>query len=201
MRIIDCEQGTKEWLQARLGCPTGSGYAKLITATGTASTQAETYINQLIAETLTGTIPETYSNEYMQRGTELEPTAREYYEMATGSVVEQVGFCKHDQLKTGVSPDGLVGTDGGIEIKCPAPSTHVAYLRSGKLPATYKQQVMGCLWITNREWWDFVSYHETMPSLIVRVYRDEDYIEKLASQVSQAVEIIGNEVERLRKMQ
>jgi hypothetical protein len=73
MRIIDCEQGTEEWLQARLGCPTGSGYAKLITATGTASTQAETYINQLIAETLTGTIPETYSNEYMQRGTELEP--------------------------------------------------------------------------------------------------------------------------------
>lgn len=201
MRVIDHEQGTQEWLNSRLGCPSGSGFSNLITATGKPSTSAEAYINQLIAEKLTERTTEVKVNEWMQRGTELEPLARQYYELSTGLEVQEVGFCKHDTMECGVSPDGLVGLDGGLEIKCPAPATHVAYLRSGSLPAKYKQQVMGCLWITEREWWDFVSYHETMPVLQLRVYRDEDYITLLAEEVWEACDAIQNEYERLRNMQ
>lgn len=201
MRIINHEQGTQEWLQSRLGCPSGSGFANLITAAGKPSTSAQAYINQLIAELLTDRTTEVKVNEWMQRGTDLEPLAREYFELSSGLSVEEVGFCKHDTMECGVSPDGLIGNDGGLEIKCPAPHTHVAYLRDGKLPTKYKQQVMGCLWITEREWWDFVSYHETMPVLQVRVYRDEDYITKLAEAVWDACDAIQYETERLRNMQ
>ena len=201
MRVINHEQGTQEWLNSRLGCPSGSGFDKLIQASGKPSTQAEGYINQLIAELMTGQTTEVKVTEWMQRGTELEPMARNFYELASGNDVEEVGFCKHDILECGVSPDGLVGDDGGLEIKCPNPATHIAYLRAGVLPTKYKQQVMGCMWITDRQWWDFVSYHETMPALIVRVERDDDYITLLADEVSKAVDTIQLEVNRLRKMQ
>jgi len=200
MRVLNHEQGTQEWLTSRLGCPSGSGFDKLITSTGKPSTQSEGYINQLIAELITGKPTEFKVTEAMERGTELEPMAREFYELASGNEVQEVGFCLHDVLMAGVSPDGLVGEDGGLEIKCPAPHNHVAYLREGKLPTKYKQQVMGCLWVTGRDWWDFVSYHESMPALIVRVHRDEDYINALATEVAKAVDTIEIEVNRLKEM-
>ena len=201
MRIINHEQGTQGWLTSRLGCPSGSGFDKLITSVGKPSTQSETYINQLIAEVMTGNTTEVKVTEWMQRGTELEPMARNFYSLASGNSVHEVGFCKHDVLECGVSPDGLIeGGEGGLEIKCPHPGTHVAYLREGKLPTKYKQQVMGCLWITGRQWWDFVSYHEEMPALIVRVERDEEFIDLLANEVAKAVDTIASEVNRLRKM-
>ena len=199
MRVIDHEQGTQEWLQSRLGCPSGSGFDRLITSSGKPSTQADGYINQLIAELLTKETTEVKVTEWMQRGTDLEPFARNFYELI-GNEVQEVGFCKHDTLECGVSPDGLIGTDGGLEIKCPTPATHIAYLRAGVLPSKYKQQVMGCMWVTGRDWWDFMSYHERMPALIVRVERDDDFITLLAEEVSKAVETIQSEVNRLRKM-
>jgi len=201
MRMINHEQGTPEWLASRLGCPSGSGFDKLIQANGKPSTQADGYINQLIAEVMTGETTYVHVTDAMQRGTDQEPMARGFYELASGNSVNQVGFCKHDTLECGVSPDGLIGQDGGLEIKVPAPHTHIAYLRAGVLPTKYKQQVMGCMWITDRQWWDFVSYHESMPALIVRVERDDDYIKLLADEVSKAVETIQSEVNRLRKMQ
>jgi hypothetical protein len=171
-------------------------YAKIITTQGKWSTQADSYINQLVAEKLTGETTPFYQNEHMIRGTELEPDARQLYEFITGSEVQQVGFCLHDTLEAGASPDGLIGEDGGLEIKCPAPATHVEYLRGDKLPSKYKQQVMGCLWITGREWWDFMSYHPNMKPLIVRVERDEDYIAELEACVSKAVKLIEENVEK-----
>lgn len=200
MRIINHEQGTQGWLTSRLGCPSGSGFDKLITSAGKPSTQSEAYINQLIAEVMTGNTTEVKVTDAMQRGTVLEPMAREFYTLASGNQVVQVGFCKDDRLECGISPDGLIGENGGLEIKCPAAHTHVAYLRDGKLPTKYKQQVMGCLWITGRQWWDFVSYHEEMPALIVRVERDEEFINLLAIEVAKAVDTIASEVNRLRKM-
>ena len=199
MRMINHEQGTQEWLTSRLGCPSGSGFDKLITASGKPSTQSEGYINQLIAELMTNQTTEVKVTDAMQRGTDLEPMARNFYELASGNEVMEVGFCKHDILECGVSPDGLMD-DGGLEIKCPSPSWHCAYLRGGVLPTKYKQQVQGCMWITGREWWDFVSYHETMPALIVRVHRDEEYIKLLADEVSKAVDTIQSEYNRLRNM-
>ena len=190
MRIINCEQGTPEWLQARLGVPSASSYAKLVTTTGKPSAQAEAYINQLVAERITGEPTFFQVTDPMTRGIELEPQARVCYEMETGNLVDQVGFLMHDTLQAGASPDGLIGENGGLEIKCPLPSTHVEYLRDGRLPSKYVQQVQGCLWISERDWWDFMSYHPRMEPLIVRVYRDEDFIKALECAVIDAVQVI-----------
>ena len=190
MRIIECEQGTPEWLQARLGCPSASSYAKLITSAGKASAQSDAYINQLVAEKITGDSTFFQITDPMQRGMDLEPDARTAYEMESGNLVDQVGFLKHDTLEAGASPDGLIGENGGLEIKCPMPHTHVEYLRAGKLPAKYFQQVQGCLWISGRDWWDFMSYHPKMEPLIVRVFRDEVFIKALECAVIDATIMI-----------
>ena len=201
MRICVYEQGTEGWLRDRLGCPSGSNFAKLITATGKPSTSAEGYINQMIAERLmNGMASEVKVTEWMQRGTELEPQAREFYEFASDSHVDLIGFCKDDVYEYGVSPDGLIGSDGLLEIKCPAPSTHIGYLRANKLPSTYKQQVMGQLLVTERAWCDFLSYHPDMPALIVRVERDEPYIDLLRIELEKACEKIESEYQRLKML-
>jgi dihydrofolate reductase len=121
------------------------------------------------------------------------------YELETDHEVTEVGFCMHDTLRCGVSPDGLIGDDGGIEIKCPKPSTHVKYLRKGTLPSEYKAQVMGCLWITGRQWWDFMSYHPQMPNLLIRVHRDDEYINQLERLVTHACQIIEKEVAEIKE--
>jgi hypothetical protein len=190
MRIIECEQGGPEWLLARLGVPSASSYAKLITTTGRASAQADAYINQLVAERLTGEPTFFQVTDPMQRGMDLEPQARTAYEMETGNLVIQVGFLMHDTLQAGASPDGLVGESGGLEIKCPSGHTHVEYLRDNVLPTKYFQQVQGCLWISERDWWDFMSYHPKMEPLIVRVFRDEEFIKALECAVIDAVKTI-----------
>jgi len=200
MRILGYEQGSQAWLDSRLGCPSGSGFDKLVTSTGKPSTSAEGYINQLIAEKLIGRSTEVKVTEWMQRGTELEPLARNFYELASGNEVQEIGFCKADELETGVSPDGLIAGDGALEIKCPSPQVHVSYLRGDKLPTKYVQQCQGVLWICEREWLDFVSYNELMPALIVRVYRDQDFIKALETEVTKACNLIEKEVERLRNM-
>jgi len=190
MRIIECEQGSPEWLQARLGIPSSSSYSKLVTTTGKASAQATGYINQLVAERITGEPTFFQVTDPMQRGMDLEPQARTAYEMETGSWVMQVGFLMHDTLQAGASPDGLIGKNGGLEIKCPSAHTHVEYLRDGDLPIKYFQQVQGCLWISGRDWWDFMSYHPKMEPLIVRVFRDEEFIKALECAVIEAVQMI-----------
>jgi hypothetical protein len=190
MRIIECEQGGPEWLQARLGVPSASSYAKLVTTTGKTSTQADAYINQLVAERLTGESTFFQVTDPMQRGMDLEPEARASYEAQTGNLVMQVGFLMHDTLQAGASPDGLIGEDGGLEIKCPSGHTHVEYLREGGLPVKYFQQVQGCLWISGRDWWDFMSYHPRMEPLIIRVNRDDKFIKALESAVTEAVKTI-----------
>ena len=196
MKIDQNEQGSPEWLAARLGIPSASMFAKIVTTKGIWSASADAYINQLVAERLTGEREEVFQSHHMLRGTELEPDARDLYSLMSDAEVTEVGFCLHDTLSAGCSPDGLIGEDGGLEIKCPAPSTHVEYLRGGVLPSKYKQQVMGCLWITGREWWDFVSYHPTMKPLIVRVERDEEYIAALEKCVTKAVHLIEENVEK-----
>jgi hypothetical protein len=190
MRVIECEQGSPEWLQARLGIPSASSYAKLVTTTGRASAQATAYINQLVAERITGEPTFFQVTDPMQRGMDLEPQARTAYEMETGNLVIQVGFLMHDTLQAGASPDGLIGENGGLEIKCPSAHTHVEYLRDGDLPIKYFQQVQGCLWISGRDWWDFMSYHPKMEPLIVRVFRDEEFIKALECAVIEAVQMI-----------
>ena len=203
MIILDHEQGSPEWLSARLGKPSASMFSKLITQTGKPSTSADDYINELISERLRGKSEPFYVTEWMQRGTELEPEAREAYEFISGNEVLETGFILDTDWEFGCSPDGLILENGdslgGLEIKCPAPRTMVSYLRDPQVGVKkYWQQIQGCMWITRRGWWDFFAYHPEMPHVLVRVERDDDYIAKLATEVDKAVAEIVNQVELLK---
>jgi hypothetical protein len=199
MIILDHEQGTEEWLAARLGKPSASGFSKLITATGKPSTSASAYIHELIAERLTGESTPFYVTEWMERGTKLEPEAREAYEFITDNEVIETGFIVDPSFEFGCSPDGLINGDGGLEIKCPAPKTMVSYLADEQVGVKkYWQQIQGCMWIAQRDWWHFFAYHPKMRHVLVRVKRDDEYIAKLAAEVNAAVSQILNQVEKLK---
>lgn len=180
------EQRSDEWCQARLGKPTASQFHKII-AKGEGKTRQK-YLYQLAAERLTGTAEEGYINEHMLRGIEQEPIARLQYEAKTGCVVQEVGFIQHTSLAVGCSPDGLIDDDGGCEIKCVLPTVQIETMTLGRMPSHHEAQVQGNLWITDRKWWDFVSYcgtfHEPERKLIVyRVQRDDKYIAVLQEAV------------------
>jgi len=190
MKIYNIEQGSDAWHRLRMGVLTASQFDKLITSTGKPSKQYDGLICCKIAEKASGIPTYVPQNFAMERGKELEQEAREYYELETGNKVEQVGFIMHDTLNAGCSPDGLIGEDGGLEIKCPLPGNHVAYLRDEKLPTKYYQQVQGNMFITGREWWDFMSYAPGLKPLIIRVERDLKFIaelEKLLFQYGQEI--------------
>lgn len=197
MKIIVAEQRSPEWFAARLGVPSASQFGKIVTPTGKRSTQADGYLNKLVAEILTGESEYQEPNDAMIRGTVLEPEARAYYELIGGQV-EEVGFCLHED-GFGCSPDGLVGSQGLLEIKCPLAHTHVEYLREGVLPGLYVPQVQGQLLVTGREWCDFLSYHPDMRPLLIRVERDEKFISTLHDALREMVEQINECVVKLRK--
>ena len=170
---LDCEQGSDEWFSARLGIPTASGFGKIITPkTGKLSVSADKYIAELIAETVE---PDNSfnGNQWTERGHELEPEARAWYEFESGNQVEEVGILLLDDKSAGVSPDGLIGDDGLLEIKCPKPSTHVHWLLAGELPTEHKPQCHAALHLTGRKWLDFVSYCPGFSALLLRVMPDE----------------------------
>ena len=179
MQVINIEQGTQEWHEARKGVVTGSRFKDVVTpAKGELSTSSKKYMYELVAERMGATV-EFFSNAHMERGTELENDARTAYEFIKDCEVSEVGFCLDDNKIIGISPDGLIGEDGGLEIKCPKETTHISYLDDGGLPLIYKPQVQGSMWVTGRKWWDFMSYHPQLPPLIIRVHRDEEYIAKM----------------------
>jgi len=181
--LVEVQQRSDAWQKLRVGIPTASCFDKIITpATGMASASAVAYRRELLAEWLMGEPVSIKESGWMQRGTEMEPEARAFYEFEADAEVTETGFVFLDERRLiGCSPDGLVGDDGLVEIKCPAPHTHVGYLIDSRLPTAYIPQVQGALWVTGRQWCDFVSYSDTMESLIVRVNRDESYIAKMAT--------------------
>jgi len=198
MRIYrDLEQRSDEWHRLRAGVATASNFDKLLTPTGKPSTQIDAYASQLVAERMTGHTISLEQSAWMQRGTEIEPEASAYYELERDAEVEEVGLILRDDGRVGCSPDGLVGDDGMVEIKVPAPHTHVDYLLSGELPGKYRAQVQGQLWIAEREWCDFISYHPELPALIVREYRDEDYIAALAESADKLVATVDARLQTL----
>lgn len=184
MIVIEMEQGSPEWLSLRAGLPTASGFDKIVTSKGEPSKGAKKYLYQLAGERLTGAPRDTYQSAAMQRGQELEAEAREAYSFLTDNEVLPVGFCFRDERRLyGCSPDGLIGGDGGLEIKCPTLPVAVEYLDYGKLPTDYFQQVQGNMFITGRAWWDFLSYYPGLPPLLVRVKRDEDFMQALEKEL------------------
>lgn len=184
MKIIrDIQQGTPEWFQARAGKPTASGFSKLITTKGAPSKSAEGYMNQLIGERILGTSDTGgYTNAAMQRGTDLEPEARAYFEMIKGVDVVQVGLVLTNSERSSCSPDGLIFRGktliAGLEIKCPSLAVHVGYLRDGGLPYDYFQQVHGSIWTCGVPWW-FMSYYPGVDPFIINVTRNKEFCSAL----------------------
>jgi len=185
MIALNMPQRTPEWLLVRAGIPTASQFTKVITPAKLApSTQMDSYVNMLLAEMLLGGPIETDASAFMERGIELEEEAALWYELQSPEPVSNIGFCLTDDMTVGCSPDLLVGDDGGCEIKVPAVQTHVEYLLGGVVPQKYLLQVQGSMYVTGRQWWDFVSWNPTIPALKVRVERDEKVIGKLAEGLS-----------------
>jgi len=186
MRIIDCEQGSDEWFAVKRGKVSASHFSEVLNK----GAGRGLYMRKLAAERLTGLTEQGYSNKAMEFGVETEAEAKEYYSQSTGIDVELVGFVEVNDW-VGCSPDGLIGDDGLIEVKCPLGSTHIDYIIKNKLPAGYVPQVQGQLWVTDRKWCDFVSYVPSMtskPAHIIRVKREEDYIDELIWKVDKFVE-------------
>ena len=186
MIIVDVKQGTPEWHAERVGKPSASCFDKIVTPKGVPSKSAQKYIYQLAGERLTGKKEEGYTNSNMERGIQMESEARSFYEIVNGVEVKEVGFCYPNEDKLyGCSPDGLVGEDGGLEIKCPLISTHIGYmLDNSVLLADYFQQVQGSLLVTDRKWWDLISYYPGLNPVIIRVNRDVAFINELKAQLT-----------------
>lgn len=174
MIVHRCEQYSDEWFALRRGVPTASAFEKIITPkTGKLAAAHEGYICELIGDLGRLDYPgERPATPAMRNGTLTEPEARRFYEMEQGDV-EQVGFCLTDDGRFACSPDGLVGDDGILELKCPEPKTHVGYLLANELPPEYVPQVHGQLIVTGRKWCDFLSYCPGFKPLMVRIEPNE----------------------------
>lgn len=197
-------QGSQEWLQERTGVATASRFADVLATIRTGEAAARyNYKAEIVAERLTGVPTESYTNQAMQWGIDHEAEARAVYEAITDTKVEQVGLIKHSSLQAGASSDGLVGTDGMIEIKCPNTATHIGTILSDQAPAKYMAQMQGQMWITGRKWCDFVSYdprlNDELAVFIRRVARDEEYISNLQEQVTDFLEEVDQLIDKLIK--
>lgn len=208
MNALPYPQGSPEWLQARVGritasrikdvCAQGKGSAPSVTR--------EAYMGELIAERLTGlSAGDTYTNADMQRGTDLEPLARAAYETATRRMVDEVGLVLHPRNEWfGASPDGVVGDDGLLEIKCPRTHVHISYLLSRKPPAAYLPQMAWQAYCCERAWVDFVSFDPKMPPelqlFIVRYEPAADYLKELEQQAQTFLNEMSAKISALKTL-
>jgi hypothetical protein len=200
-------QRTDEWRQDRAGKFTGSIFADLIARhkkTGERLKSFSECVWAVVVERMSGKPTEGPSGFALQWGTDVEPYAREAYELETGSTVVEAGFIQHPTIDyAGCSPDGLIGADGGLEIKSPKSlRIHLERFLDG-VPVEYMPQVQGCMWITGRQWWDFVSYHPDAPEshrlLVIRVMRDAKMIAEIESSVLEAETKVQELIETLMR--
>ena len=190
MKIIDCEQGTPEWLAARAGKVTASRIPDVLAKikSGEAADRRN-YKAQLVVEMLTGQPAESgFESPEMRWGKEQEEFARAAYEVQKGVLVDQVGIVIHPTIeRAAASPDGLVEFDGLVEIKCPKTATHLQYLVDGKVPTHYQPQMLWQMACTERQWCDFVSFDPRLPEhlqlFIRRFSRDQTRIDEIESEV------------------
>ena len=200
------EQRTDDWFTARLGKVTASRVADVVAKTKTGvSASRGNYMAQLIVERLTGKPVESFSSSAMQWGTDTEPLARAAYEMATDTMVEEIGFVEHESIPMcGASPDGLVGDDGLIEIKCPNTATHIETLINNTIDNRYVLQMQWQMACTDRKWCDFVSFDPRMPEAlqmkIIRVNFNEMLVTDLENQVEQFLNEVQEKLEILNNL-
>jgi putative phage-type endonuclease len=198
------DQRTEEWYQARLGKATASRFSDVMAVIRTGeSAQRRNYRAELVAERLSGVPSNGFTSAPMQWGIDNEPLARLAYELQSGNTVEDAFFETHKTLEAGASPDGYIGKDGLIEIKCPNTATHIETLKTQKLPKQYYAQVQGQLWITNRQWCDFLSFDPRLPDnaqlYLVRVERDESFIKDLEAEVTKFLREVEEEVNFIKE--
>lgn len=183
-------QGSAEWVEARLGLPTASEFHRVLTPKKMELAKAVFgYRDELLAEWILGYPVINAESGFMQRGTQMEADARSWYELQTDTEVMPAGFCLTDDRRAGCSPDGFVGDEGLIEIKCPDLPKHIGFLLDG-VGDDYRPQAQGQLMITCRDWVDLVVYGPAAPPIITRVTRDEEFIGKLRPALTQLCEML-----------
>jgi hypothetical protein len=193
MIVHDVIQGTEEWKKLRAGRPTSSNFGRIISGLGKPSDQLEDYALVLATEKYLGApIDDGWQgNKFTLRGHELEGTARADYEMIHQVRVDPVGFITDDLARWGTSTDGLVGDDGLVEIKnliaTRFAKLKIYYQRHGIIPTEYIPQVQGELFVSEREWCDFIAYHPQFDPIIHRIYRDPDYHMTLEGQLKAVI--------------
>ena len=202
----DIVQQSPEWFAQRCGKATASRISDIVakTKTGYSASRAN-YMAQLVVERMTQTVADSYSNVAMEWGTENEPFARAAYEVKTGNTVDQVGAIDHPRIAmSAASPDGLIGDDGCLEIKCPHTSTHIATLLGEEPVKKYYDQMQWQMACTDRKWCDFVSFDPRMPShlqlFVKRIERNDDYIEQLEKEVVQFLMEVEDKVKKLNEI-
>lgn len=200
------EQGSPEWFAQRLGKVTASRVADVIAKTKTGySTSRDNYMAQLVCERMTQTVAESFTNAAMQWGTETEPLARAAYEAHADVLVDEVPMIAHPTIEAaGASPDGLVGDDGLVEIKCPNTATHIDTLLSQTVPGKYNTQMQWQMACTGRQWCDFVSFDPRMGDglqlFVKRVPRDNAYIQMLEEEVRKFLVELDNKITKLNDL-
>ena len=200
------DQGSDEWFAVRVGKVTASRVADILAKTKSGySTSRDNYMAQLVCERLTNQKAESFTNAAMQHGTETEPLARAAYEALKDVLVDEVGFVPHPSIKmAGASPDGLVGDDGLLEIKCPNTATHIDTLLNQSVPTKYFTQMQFQMACTGREWCDFVSFDNRLPEelqlFVKRVPRDDAYIKQMEAEIVQFIAELDEKINKLMKV-
>ena len=187
----DIEQGTESWFDIRLGKFGASKAAELLMTSSTAG--YNNLINEKVYQRITGEFPESYSNEWMTRGLELEDEALKAFEFSTFTKIKKVGYVEYDEF-CGCSPDGLIEDDGLIQVKCPKFSTHIDYLLNKKVPGNYYKQCQYELFITDRKYNIFFSYHPKLKPVIFKLERDEKLISEIQIKLKQAIQLVNERI-------
>lgn len=197
MQILDVEQGSREWLEARAGLITCSELESVFskgTGKNVFGKAAITYMYELIGEQITGEPKECFSGFHTERGHAHEPVAIELYQLQHDVEIQNCGFIIGEKI--GYSPDGLIGSNGLTEIKSKLPKFQAQILYEREIPSEHYMQCMGGLWTAEREWIDFISYCPSMPIFIKRLYRDERVIQE----IDDRVDLFLNELERRKQI-
>lgn len=200
------EQRTPEWFAERLGKITASRIADVVgkTKSGSYGAARKNYMAELLCQRLTGQQEEKFTSAAMQHGTDTEPAARAMYMLETGEDVTETGFIPHPSIAmSGASPDGLVGEDGLIEIKCPNTATHLEFLQSRKPKHEYLLQMQWQMACTGRQWCDFVSYDDRLPEKMayrcIRIPRDDKLIAELEEEAIKFLTELDKTVRQLEE--
>lgn len=200
LQIFDCEQGSSEWISCRAGIPTASMFGTVLASGrgGGESLTRRKYLLTLVGEIITGEVADAWEgNRHTERGKLMEPDARNAYAFMTNCQPELVGFMRRG--RAGASPDSLIGDDGLLEIKTKLPHIQLDVLDKNEVPSEHVPQIQGQLWISGREWCDFVSYWPGLPLFVRRVERDDAYIARLAQAIDEFNAQVSAYVERFSK--